>query len=89
MNTTFTFYYSFMSKNAGTILFLNDFPDNSLMHLGREMIVISAHIASLENQKSRKYFFLSFWTKNRENFQIKRRNILSRIFACHILGGLS
>ena len=22
-------------KNAGTILFLNDFPDNSLMHLGR------------------------------------------------------
>ena len=22
-------------KNAGTILFLNDFPDNSSMHLGR------------------------------------------------------
>ena len=24
-----------MYKNAGTILFLNNFPDNSLMHLGR------------------------------------------------------
>ena len=25
----------YVKKNAGTILFLNDFPDNSLMHLGR------------------------------------------------------
>ena len=24
----------YVKKNAGTILFLNDFPDNSLMHLG-------------------------------------------------------
>ena len=57
-----------------------------------EMIVISAHIASLENQKSRIFFFFffSFLTKNRENFEIKRRDdILSRIFACHTLGGLS
>ena len=38
-----------------------------------EMIVISALIASLENQKSRKYFFFSFWTQNRENFEIKAK----------------
>ena len=25
----------YVKKNAGTILFLNDFPDTSLMHLGR------------------------------------------------------
>ena len=25
----------YVKKNAGTILFLNDFPGNSLMHLGR------------------------------------------------------
>ena len=27
--------YVKIKKKAGTILFLNDFPDNSLMHLGR------------------------------------------------------
>ena len=29
------FITALCKKNAGTILFLNDFPDNSLMHLGR------------------------------------------------------
>ena len=29
------FIIALCKKNAGTILFLNDFPDNSLMHLGR------------------------------------------------------
>ena len=28
------FINALCKKNAGTILFLNDFPDNSLMHLG-------------------------------------------------------
>ena len=42
----FQFY---VKKNAETALFLNDFPDNYLMHVG---IFIFAHIAGWENQKS-------------------------------------
>ena len=87
MNTTFTFYYSFMYKIAGTILFLNAFPDNSLMRLGRNNCNFRAYCKFGKSEIAK--IFFSFLTKNRENFEIKRRDdILSRIFACHILGGL-
>ena len=79
-------------KNAGTILFLNNFPDNSLMHLGRNDYNFRAYckfgksvIAKIAKKKS---FFI---------FDPKPRNILNKAkeghfkqdFACHILGGLS
>ena len=75
-------------KNAETILFLNAFPDNSLMRLDRNDCNFRAS-CKFGKSKIVKFLF-SFLTKNRENFEIKRRDdILSRIFACHILGGLS
>ena len=40
-------------KNAGKKLFLNDFSDNFLMHLGRNDCNFRAY-CKLENQKSRK-----------------------------------
>ena len=35
--------FQFYVKNGGTALFLNDFPDNSLMHVGKNGFQFRAH----------------------------------------------
>ena len=73
------FITALYKKIAGTILFLDDFPDNSLMHLGRNDCNFRAY-CKFGKSEIAKIFFFSFWTKNRENFEIKRTDdILSWI----------
>ena len=58
MNTTFTFYV----KINGTILFLNDFPDNSMMHLGRNDCDFRAY-CKFEKSEIATIFFFHFGPK--------------------------
>ena len=62
-------------KNAETALFLNDFPDNSLMHVDRNYFIF-AHIAGWKNQKLQNKSF-SLWTQNPRKFLKKRRTTRS------------
>ena len=83
------FLTALCKKIAGDILFLNDFRKNSLMHFGRNDCNFRAY-CKFGKSEIAKIFIFSFWTKNRENFEIKLRDdILRRIFARHILRGLS
>ena len=78
-----------MYKNAGTILFPNVFLDNSMIQLGRNDCNFSA-FCKFGKSEIAKINLFHFGTKTTKIFKIKRRNdILSRNFACHILGGLS
>ena len=80
------FITALCKKNAGTILFLND---NSLMHLGRNDCNFRAYCKFGKSEIAKINLF-HFGPKTAKNLKKKRRNdIISRIFACHILGGLS
>ena len=74
---------------AGTVLFPNEFPVNTLMHLCTNYtILIFAHIAGRENQKSQKLIFLILDPKPRK-FEIQGRNDkISRFVTCQIMGDL-
>ena len=54
-------------------MFLNAFPDNSLMRLGRNDCNFRAY-CKFGKSEIANFFFFSFLTKNRENFEIKRRD---------------
>ena len=55
-------------KNAGTILFLNDFPDNFFMHLGRNYCNFSAY-CKLGKSEIAKINLVHFGPKTAKKFK--------------------
>ena len=78
----------YVKQNAGTILILNDFPDNSLMHLGRNDYYFRAYCKFGKSEIAKINLFI-LDPKPRKFFNKVKERHFSRIFACHILGGLS
>ena len=71
-------------------MFLNDFPDNSLMHLGRNDCNFRVYCEFGKSEIAKiNLFHFEPKTAKMLNEAERRNDILSRIFACHILGELS
>ena len=62
------FITALSKKNAGTILFLNDFPDNSLMHLDRNECNFRAYRMFGKSEIAKINLF-HFGPKTAENFK--------------------